>query len=84
VDRKGQAATQPLLSGSCQLEALFNAQWQQEPREMNALRFRPGAVFVAMLIILVCSITFLREDKHMHSLQSWPPGAVQPHRAFWG
>jgi hypothetical protein len=51
---------------------------------MNALRFRPGAVFVAMLIILVCSITFLREDKHMHSLQSWPPGAVQPHRAFWG
>jgi hypothetical protein len=49
---------------------------------MNELRFRAGAVFVAMLIILVCSITFLREDKHMHSLQSWPLGVDHPHRCF--
>jgi hypothetical protein len=51
---------------------------------VNALRFRPGAVFVVMLVILVCSIAYLREDKHMHSLQSWPLGVDQPHRAIAG
>ncbi len=51
---------------------------------MNTFKPRPGMVYVAILVMLVCSIPMLREAKHMRSLESWHKGISQPHRSFSG
>ncbi|AYD03567.1 hypothetical protein [Neorhizobium sp. NCHU2750] len=51
---------------------------------MNSLKTRPGMVYIAALVIVVCSIPLMREAKRIHTLQSWPTENVQRHRNFMG
>ncbi|WP_180356000.1 hypothetical protein [Aliirhizobium smilacinae] len=50
---------------------------------MNTFRTRVGMVYVAALVLVVCSIPLMHEAKRIHTLQSWPTDA-QPHRGFLG
>jgi hypothetical protein len=53
-------------------------------RFVNSFRTRPGMVYVAVLVLVVCSIPLMREAKRMHTLQTWPTDSAQPHRSFLG
>jgi hypothetical protein len=45
---------------------------------MNELRSHPGLFFVAVLVLIVCSIPVLRATNHYHRLVTMP-GDAAPH-----
>jgi hypothetical protein len=50
---------------------------------VNAFKTRPGMIYVAVLVLVVCSIPLMHEAKRIHTLQNWPTDA-QSHRGFLG
>jgi hypothetical protein len=50
---------------------------------VNTFRTRFGMIYVAVLVLVVCSIPLMHEVKRIHTLQNWPTDA-QPHRGFLG